>query len=60
MKEKCYLNKENYDKTKCLCKDVVKNIEIKDNVSTVYNYHISAIFDNINEIHVSDESKVAV
>lgn len=60
MKEKCYLNKENYDKTKCLCKDVVKNIEIKDNVSTVYNYHISAIIDNINEIHVSDESKVAV
>lgn len=60
MKEKCYLNKENYDKTKCLCKDVVKNIEIKDNVSTVYNYHISAIIDNINEIHVSDESKVTV
>ena len=60
MKEKCYLNKENYDKTKCLCKDVVKNIEIKDNVSTVYNYHISAIIDNINEIHVSDESKIAI
>lgn len=60
MKDRCYLNKENYNKTVCLCNGLPKNIEVKDNVSTVYNYHISAIIDNINEIHEVDEESVAM
>ena len=56
MKDKCYLNKENYIKSKSIYDTLPKGIEIKDDTSTVYNYHISAIIDNINEIHGIDEN----
>lgn len=56
MKDKCYLNKENYMKSKDICHELPKDIVVKDNTSTVYNYHISAILDNINEIHDVDEN----
>ena len=56
MKDKCYLNKENYIKSKSIYNTLPKGIEIKDDTSTVYNYHISAIIDNINEIHSIDEN----
>ncbi|MEW9076920.1 FUSC family protein [Terrisporobacter glycolicus] len=55
MKDKCYLNKENYIKSKSIYDTLPKGIEIKDNTSTVYNYHISSIIDNINEIHEIEE-----
>lgn len=51
MKDKCYLNKENYIKSKSLCEGLAKNLEIKERTSIVYNYHIGAIIKNINEIH---------
>jgi len=51
MRDKCYLNKENYIKSKNLYKRLDKNIEIKEDVSPVYNYHISRIIEHINEIH---------
>lgn len=56
MKDKCYLNKENYIKSKGIYDTLPKCIEIKDNTSIVYNYHISSIIDNINEIHEVDEN----
>lgn len=55
MKDKCYLNKENYIKSRSIYNTLPKDIEIKDNTSSVYNYHISAIIDNINEIQGIDE-----
>ncbi|SFJ49766.1 Uncharacterized membrane protein YgaE, UPF0421/DUF939 family [Terrisporobacter glycolicus] len=55
MKDKCYLNKENYIKSKSIYDTLPKGIEIKDNTSTVYNYHISSIIDRINEIHEMEE-----
>lgn len=55
MKDKCYLNKENYVKSKNIYNNLSKDIEIKENTSSVYNYHISAIIDNINEIQDIDE-----
>ena len=54
MKDKCYLNKENYIKSKDLYEKLDKNIEIKENVSPVYNFHISRIIEHINEIHDID------
>ncbi|MCI6667926.1 MAG: hypothetical protein MSH12_07215, partial [Romboutsia timonensis] len=54
MKDKCYLNKENYIKSKYLYEKLDKNIEIKENVSPVYNFHISRIIEHINEIHDID------
>lgn len=57
MKEKCYLNKDNYIKSKAIYDTLPKNIEVKDDRSAVYNYHISAIIDNINEIQMLDEDK---
>ena len=32
------------------------DLEIKDHTSSVYNYHIGAIINNINEIHEVDEN----
>ncbi|WP_343346500.1 FUSC family protein [Terrisporobacter petrolearius] len=55
MKDKCYLNKANYIKSKSIYDTLPKGIEIKDNTSTVYNYHISSIIDRINEIHEIEE-----
>lgn len=55
MKDKCYLNKANYIKSKSIYDTLPKDIEIKDNTSTVYNYHISSIIDRINEIHEMEE-----
>ena len=43
-------------KSKDICYELPKDIVVKDNTSTVYNYHISAILDNINEIHDVDEN----
>ena len=57
MKDKCYLSKENYLKSKSICDELSDGKYVKDNVSTVYNYHISEIIDNINEIHEIDESQ---
>ena len=51
MKDKCYLNKANYIKSKNLYDNLDRNIEIKEDVSPVYNYHISMIIERINEIH---------
>ena len=51
MKDKCYINKENYIKSKNLYDKLDKNIEIKEDVSPVYNFHISRIIEHINEIH---------
>lgn len=51
MKDKCYLNKENYMKSKDLYEKLDNNIEIKEDVSPVYNFHISRIIEHINEIH---------
>lgn len=56
MKDKCYLNKENYIKSKSIYDTLPKGIEIKDDRNAVYNYHISAIIDNINEIHGVEEN----
>ena len=56
MKDKCYLNKENYIKSKCICGGLSNDLEIKDHTSSVYNYHIGAIINNINEIHEVDEN----
>lgn len=55
MKDKCYLSKENYIKSKMICDGVIHGKYVKDNVSIVYNYHISAIIDHINEIHGIEE-----
>ncbi|MEG0856746.1 MAG: aromatic acid exporter family protein [Terrisporobacter sp.] len=57
MKDKCYINKENYIKSKDICDELSKNISTKEDVSRVYNYHISSIIDNINEIHGIDENQ---
>lgn len=57
MKDKCYLNKENYIKSKDICDGLNKNVEIKDNTSTVYNYHISSIIDSINHIHEIEDDQ---
>ena len=51
MKDKCYLNQENYMKSKDLYEKLDNNIEIKEDVSPVYNFHISRIIEHINEIH---------
>ena len=58
MKDKCYLNKENYIKSKCICGGLSNDLEIKDHTSSVYNYHIGAIINNINEIHEVDENAI--
>ncbi|QJA07721.1 hypothetical protein HF520_01625 [Romboutsia sp. CE17] len=50
MKDKCYLNKENYIKSKDLYDELDEKVEIKDNISPVYNYHIRMIIESINEI----------
>ena len=57
MKDKCYLSKENYLKSKKICDELTNGDYVKDNMSIVYNYHISAIIDNINEIHGIDENQ---
>ena len=56
MKDKCYLNKENYMKSKSIYDDLASDIEIKNDVSPVYNYHISMIIENINKIHSMNEN----
>lgn len=58
MKDNCYLNKENYIKSKSIYDTLPNGIEVKDDTSTVYNYHISAIIDNINEIHGVEDSNI--
>lgn len=60
MKEKCYLNKDNYNKSKTIYDTLPNDIEIKDDRSAVYNYHISQIIDNINEIQIIDEEDLAL
>lgn len=56
MKDKCYLNEENYIKTKDLYDELLTNIEIKEDISPVYNYHISMIIENINKLHGIEEN----
>lgn len=55
MKEKCYLNKENYIKSQSLFEELPRDLEIKEHRSIVFNYHVGAIINNINEIHKLDE-----
>lgn len=55
MKDKCYLNQENYIKSKNLYNELANDIEVKADISPVYNYHISMIIENINEIRDIDE-----
>ena len=55
MKYKCYLDEETYIKTVDLCDGLDGYIEVKNDISPVYNYHIKMIIENINEIHEVDE-----
>lgn len=55
MKDKCYINEENYIKSKDLYYELASDIEVKEDISPVYNYHISMIIENINEIRDIDE-----
>lgn len=57
MKKKCYINEENYNKCKDLYDELANDIEIKDDISPVYNYHISIIIQHINEIRNIYEEK---
>jgi len=54
MKRKCYLDEETYIKTVDLYEDLEGNIEVKNHISPVYNYHIRSIIENINSIHEVD------
>ena len=58
MKDKCYLNKENYIKAKGICENLAEDLEIKEHKSIVYNYHVGAIIRNINEINENVEMAV--
>ena len=58
MKDKCYLNKENYIKSKGICENLAEDLEIKEHKSIVYNYHVGAIIRNINEINENVEMAV--
>ena len=55
MKDKCYINEENYIKSKDLYYELASDIEVKEDISPVYNYHISMIIENINEIRDIDD-----
>ncbi len=55
MKDKCYINEENYIKSKNLYYELASDIEVKEDISPVYNYHISMIIENINEIRDIDD-----
>ena len=54
MKRKCYLDEETYVKTVDLYEDLEGNIEVKNHISPVYNYHVRNIIENINSIHEVD------
>ncbi len=54
MKRKCYLDEETYVKTVDLYNDLEGNIEVKNHISPVYNYHVRNIIENINSIHEVD------
>lgn len=56
MKYKCYLDEETYIQTVDLCDGLDGYIEVKNDISPVYNYHIKMIIENINEIHEIDEN----
>ena len=56
MKYKCYLDEETYIKTVDLCHGLDGYVEVKNDISPVYNYHIKMIIENINEIHEVDEN----
>lgn len=56
MKEKCYLSQENYIKSKSLYEELSDDIEVNDDISHVYNYHIGMIIEDINEIHKVDQN----
>ena len=55
MKDKCYIHEENYIKSKNLYYELASDIEVKEDISPVYNYHISMIIENINEIRDIDD-----
>ena len=55
MKDKCYINEENYIKSKNLYYELASDLEVKEDISPVYNYHISMIIENINEIRDIDD-----
>ena len=51
MQRKCYLDEETYTKTVDLYNNLDKSIEIKNNISPIFNYHVKMIIENINSIH---------
>lgn len=55
MKYKCYLDEETYIKTMDLYDGLEGYIEVKNDISPVYNYHIKMIIENINDIHEADK-----
>lgn len=55
MRDKCYLNQENYIKSKDFYYELASDVEVKEDISPVYNYHISMIIENINEIRDIDD-----
>lgn len=56
MKYKCYLDEETYIKTVDLCDGLEGYIEVKNDISPVYNYHIKMIIENINSIQEVDKN----
>ena len=55
MKYKCYLDEETYIKTVDLCDGLDGYVEVKNDISPVYNYHIKMIIENINSIQESEK-----
>lgn len=55
MKDKCYLNQENFIKSKDLYYELASDVEVKEDISPVYNYHISMIIEKINDIRDIDD-----
>ena len=55
MKRKCYLDEETYIKTVDLFDGLEGNVEVKNHISPVYNYHIRMIIENINSIHAIED-----
>ena len=55
MKYKCYLDEETYIKTVDLCHGLDGYVEVKNDISPVYNYHIKMIIENINSIQEAEK-----
>ncbi|WP_455537770.1 aromatic acid exporter family protein [Terrisporobacter sp.] len=51
IKNKSYLNEENYIKCEDIFGELPRHSQINDNSSIVYNYHVGLILDDVDEIH---------